>query len=221
MHLRALIFDLDGVIADTISLHYESWVRLGQDYNIPFTLEDYEPMLGLPRRACLDLFLKGRTVSEDLAQTMMARKNAYFHELLDRLTPADAAPGVADLIREGRAAGLKIALGSSSQNARLVLKKVGLLEYFDVIGDGLTVERTKPAPDIYLWVADRLHLPPHEGVVFEDSGAGVQAALAGGFRVVGLGAARVVGAAHVVLPSLAGVTLDRLRDLLARAKAQP
>lgn len=218
MHLRALIFDLDGVIADTISLHYESWVRLGQDFNIPFTPEDYEPMLGLPRRACLELFLKGRPVSEDLAQTMMARKNAYFHELLDALTPNDAAPGVADLIREGRAAGLKIALGSSSQNARLVLAKVGLLDFFDVIGDGLTVARTKPAPDIYLWVADRLHLTPQQGVVFEDSGAGVQAARAGGFWVVGIGPARVVGGAHAVLPSLEGVTLVRLHELLAQAK---
>lgn len=215
MHLRALIFDLDGVIADTIALHYTSWVRLGEDFGIPFTSEDYEPMLGLPRRACLDLFLKGRDVSEDTAQTMLTRKNAYFHELLDEMQPDDARPGVAQLIGEGRAAGLKIALGSSSQNARLVLEKLGLIEHFDVIGDGLTVARTKPAPDIYLWVAERLNLNPTEAVVFEDSGAGVRAALAGGFRVVGLGETRVVGAAHVVLPSLQGITLDRLQTLLA------
>jgi beta-phosphoglucomutase len=214
MNLRALIFDLDGVIADTISLHYQSWVRLAADTHIAFTREDYEPMLGLPRRACLDMFLKGRTISEETAQDYMNRKNAYFLELLNAITPGDTAPGVAALIHEARSAGFKIALGSSSQNARLVLSKVGLLDYFDVVGDALTVTRTKPAPDIYLWVAEQLGITPQEAVVFEDSGAGIEAAFTGGFWVVGLGAPTTVGAAHVVLPSLAGMTLDRLRERL-------
>lgn len=219
MKLRALIFDLDGVIADTISLHYESWVRLAADVDIRFTREDYEPMLGLPRRACLDMFLKDRAISEETAQDYMRRKNRYFLELLNAITPADTKPGIAEIIHEGRAAGFKIALGSSSQNARLVLSKVGLLAYFDVIGDALTVTRTKPAPDIYLWVAEQLGIQPQEGVVFEDSGAGIEAALTGGFWVVGLGAPITVGAAHVVLPSLAGMTLDTLREKLAKAES--
>lgn len=218
MHLRALIFDLDGVIAETISLHYDSWVRLAADVNLTFTPEDYQPMLGLPRRACLELFMQGQPLDEATAQVLMARKNAYFLERLADMTPADAAPGVADLIREGRAARLKIALGSSSQNARLVLAKVGLLDYFDVIGDGLTVAHTKPAPDIYLWAAQQLGVAPAEAVVFEDSDAGVQAGRAGGFWVVGLGATQVAGAAHIVLPSLAGVTLAVLRERLAAVK---
>ncbi len=219
MHLRALIFDLDGVIADTISLHYDSWVRLAADMNRTFTPEAYEPMLGLPRRASLELFMEGEPLDETTARDLMARKNAYFLERLENMTPADAAPGVADLIHEGRAAGLKIALGSSSQNARRVLAKVGLLDHFDVIGDGLTVKYTKPAPDIYLWVAQQLNITPPEAVVFEDSGAGIEAGLAGGFWVVGLGAAHLTGAAHIVLPSLAGMTLAKLRERLAAVKS--
>lgn len=210
-HLRALIFDLDGVIANTIPLHYQSWLRLAQDLDVPLTLEDNDQMLGLPRRACLDIFLKGRAVSEQEAQELMRRKNQYFLEQMEQMTPDDAAPGVAALIHEGRAAGLKIGLGSSSQNARQVLAKVGLLAAFDALGDGLTVEHTKPAPDIYLWAAAELGIRPAEAAVFEDSDAGVQAGLAGGFRVVGIGPARIVGRAHLVVPSLAGMTLERLR----------
>ncbi|NWG17162.1 MAG: beta-phosphoglucomutase family hydrolase [Chloroflexi bacterium] len=211
---RALIFDLDGVIANTIPLHYQSWLRLAQDINITFTPDDNELMLGLPRRECLDIFLRGQPVSEETAQELMHRKNRYFLELLDALTPADTAPGVTDLIAEARAEGVKIGLGSSSQNARRVLDKLGLLAWFDVIGDGLTVARTKPAPDIYLWAAARLGIDPFEAIIFEDSAAGVQAGLEGGFRVVGIGLARIVGAAHLVVPSLEGMTLNALRQRL-------
>lgn len=208
---RALIFDLDGVIADTIPLHYQSWLLLAQDLGIPFTPEDNELMLGLPRRECLAIFLRGQAVDEETAQDLMNRKNRYFLGLLENLTPADAAPGVAALIAEARAEGLKIGLGSSSQNARRVLEKLALLSRFDVVGDGLTVARTKPAPDIYLWAAARLGIDPPEAVVFEDSAAGVQAGLEGGFRVVGIGQPRIVGGAHLVVPSLAGITLAALR----------
>ncbi|HEX2908648.1 MAG TPA: beta-phosphoglucomutase family hydrolase [Phototrophicaceae bacterium] len=217
INLRALIFDLDGVIAETLWLHYESWRRLAEDENLPFTPQHYEGMLGLPRRACLPIFLQGRTVSEEIAQDLMRRKNDYFTELMERMTPADAAPGVADLIHEGRAAGLKIALGSSSQNARRVLTKLGLLDFFDVVGDGLTVERTKPAPDIYLWAAEHLGVQPAEAVVFEDSAAGVEAGLAGDFWVVGIGSPHLVGRAQVVVESLAGMTLASLRERLETA----
>ena len=137
--LRALIFDLDGVIADTNAPHYASWERLSQDENLPFSRSVYTRMMGLPRRGCLDVFLNGRPIEEETAQAFLERKNMYFLELLDQFTPADTAPGIRELIGEGRDAGLKIGLGSSSANAKRVLKTLGIYDLFDVIGDGTTV----------------------------------------------------------------------------------
>ncbi len=211
--LRALIFDLDGVIADTNTPHLQSWQRLSQEENIPFSPAIYQHMMGLPRRQCLNVFLGGRAISEETAQDYLHRKNIYFLELLDDYNPQDAAPGVPELIHEGREAGLKIGLGSSSQNARRVLEKLGLYDLFDVIGDGNTATESKPAPDIFLWVAERLGVSPQQAVVFEDSAAGVQAAKSGGFPVVGIGETeRLVQAADMIVPSLAGMNLHKLRS---------
>jgi beta-phosphoglucomutase len=213
MHIRALIFDLDGVIADTLSLHFVSWQRLADEEGVPFSLTDYQNMLGLTRHGALDVLLNGRSITAQQADDWLHRKNRYYLEQLHRLTAEDAAPGVAALIREAHAAGLKIGLGSSSQNAHNVLKQLDLIRYFHAVGDAHTVQRHKPAPDIYLWVAEQLHISPAEAVVFEDSDVGIQAARAGGLHVVGIGGERVAEA-DIVLPSLAGVTLDNLQQMV-------
>jgi beta-phosphoglucomutase len=218
IELRALIFDLDGVIADTNTPHRASWERLLGEVGIPYSPHVYERMMGLSRRQCLDVFLDGRPIEEDTAQDYLHRKNAYFLELLDAFTPGDAASGVPELIREGKAAGLKIGMGSSSQNAGNVLKKLGLYDLFDVIGDGNTVPRHKPNPDIFLWAADRLKVAPAEGVVFEDSAAGVKAGKTGGFYVVGIGDT-LVTEADMIVPSLEGMTVERLRTHFSAVKS--
>lgn len=220
LDLRALIFDLDGVIADTIGLHYRAWQRLSHEENIPFTDEQYHQMQGLPRRQSLAVFLNGRPLPEPTAQAWMDRKNGYFHELLQGFTAADCKPGAMALVQEAKAAGLKIGLGSSSQNAQQVLGKLGLTPYFEVVADGATVQNNKPAPDIFLWVARNLGVQPEHAVVFEDSEAGMQAALTGGFWAVGIGAAHGDGA-HWAVESLAQVNLSALRNHLAERKPSP
>jgi kojibiose phosphorylase len=213
LNIRALIFDLDGVLTNTPWLHYESWKHLADDEQIPFTLEQHYQMQGLVRRASLDVFLNGRSVSEDMAQQLMDRKNAFFLELLKQLSPSDCSPGAAELIREGHDAGLKIGLGSSSQNARRVLEKLGLLPLFHVVGDGYSVTNHKPAPDIFLWVAEQIGVSPREAIIFEDSVAGMQAARTGGFWRVGVGGKHGEGA-HIAVESLAELRLSTLLDKL-------
>ena len=220
LNIRALIFDMDGVLADTPPMHYESWRRLAQDEGIDFGWDQHEQMQGLVRRHSLEVFLGGKPVSESQAQDMMARKNAYFVERLQHLSPADRFPGTAEIMQEAHAAGLKVGLGSSSQNARGVVEKLGLFQYFDVIADGYTVPNNKPAPDIFLWVAEQLKVAPSEAIVFEDSVAGMQAAIAGGFWRVGLGGKHGAGA-HVTLNSLAEVNLSMLLQRLNEAGASP
>ncbi|WP_287158564.1 beta-phosphoglucomutase [Chloroflexus sp.] len=210
MTIQGFIFDLDGVLTDTAEYHYRAWKRLADELGIPFTREENEALRGIPRRESLLLLLKGRTYPEAVLSELMDRKNGYYLEFIRELSPRDVLPGARELLQEIRAAGLKTALGSASKNAREVIERLGIAELFDAVADGYSVTRQKPAPDLFLHAAALLNLPPSACVVVEDAEAGVEAALAGGFYVVGIGPQERVGRAHVVLPSLAEARLGDL-----------
>ena len=184
--IQGIIFDLDGVIADTNPLHYAAWKQLADEEGIEFAEADHDQMLGLKREDCLKLFLRGRTLDQPEREAWMARKNSYFHAELaqGRLQPVDGIVALLDQVQE---MGLLLGVGSSSRNAHTVLSHLGLLDRFSVVGDGNSVVNSKPAPDIFLWVAGALRIMPSLALVVEDAVAGVQAARAGGFRVLGLG----------------------------------
>ena len=156
------------------------------------------------------LILKGRMYPEEKIQEMMERKNNYYLAFIKEITPQDLLPGAKELLEEIRAAGLKNALGSASKNAAEVIERLGIRDLFDAISDGFSVERQKPAPDLFLHAAAQLGLAPSECVVVEDAAAGIEAAIAGGFRSIGLGPDERVGRADIILSNLAGVRLDAL-----------
>jgi len=211
--IQGLIFDMDGVIVDTIDYHYLSWKRLGEQEGIAFTRQQNDQIRGRSREDSLRFFLQGRELKDAEFEDWMRRKNAIFQEYIRQLTPADALPGVQQLIEDARAAGLKIGVGSASRNTKPILTRLGLIDLFDAVGDALTVVHKKPAPDIFLWTAGALGLNPRHIAVLEDSAAGVEAGHRGGFYTVGLGDAGV-DAAHVCYPDLAAVRLtDILREL--------
>ena len=212
--IQAFIFDLDGVLTDTAEYHFRGWKRLADEEGIPFTREDNEALRGIPRRDSLMIVLKGRTYPEEMIQEMMERKNNYYLEFIREITPRDLLPGAKELLEEIRAAGLKNGLGSASKNANEVLDRLGICDLFDAISDGYSVTRQKPTPDLFLHAAQTLGFPPSECVIVEDAAAGIEAALAGGFRSVGLGPHERVGEAEVILPDLAGVRLVDLLKLL-------
>ena len=211
--IQGLIFDMDGVVADTVELHYRSWQRLADEEAHPFSREDNDALLGRTREEALEVWLGGKSVTPEQRDALMQRKNSYFLESLDALGPGDLLPGVGELLREASARGIPLGLASSSRNARQVCLRLGVLDLFDAFADGESVVHPKPAPDVFLWVAGRLGLHPARCLVFEDSGAGVRAARAGGFRVLGLGDAARLGEAHLVRSSLKGVTVDDLLKL--------
>jgi len=111
---------------------------------------------------------------------------------------------------------LKSALGSASKNAPDVIRRLGIADLLDAISHGGSVERQKPAPDLFLHAANRLGLQPQECVVVEDAAAGIEAGRAGGFHTLGLGARERVGNAEVVMDSLKDVRLNEILDLLAQ-----
>jgi kojibiose phosphorylase len=215
--IRGVIFDLDGVLTDTSEFHYQGWKRLADEEGIPFDRQANEALRGVSRRESLLLLLDGRPATEEQMQEMMARKNRYYQEFIQGVTPDNLLPGALELMEELRAAGIKVAIGSASKNARTVIERLGISDRMDAISDGYSVERHKPAPDLFVHAAAQLGLSPERCVVVEDAASGVEAALAAGMWAVGLGPPERVGAAHVVLPSLEGVRREELLVHLVRA----
>lgn len=218
--IQGIIFDLDGVITDTSEFHYLAWKKLADEQGIPFDREANEGLRGIPRRESLMAILQGRPATEAQIQDMMERKNKYYIELMQSITPKDLLPGAGDLLEELQAAGIKIALGSSSKNARTVIQRLGIEDKFVAIADGYSVAKSKPAPDLFLFAAQELGVSPQNCIVVEDATAGIEAGLAAGMKVVGLGPNERVGKAHIVLPSLEGVTWKDLQQHLANYDRQ-
>lgn len=210
-NIRGVIFDLDGVLTDTSEYHYQAWQRLAEEESIPFNRQINEALRGISRRASLMLIIGDREYSDIQIQEMMERKNDYYLELIENITPDNLLPGALSLLDNLREAGLKIALGSASKNARILIEELGISDKLDAIADGYSVHKAKPAPDLFLFAAQQLGLPPQECVVFEDAVAGIDAALAAGMWAVGMGPPERVGNAHIVLPSLAGMTWEKLQ----------
>lgn len=219
MNIEACIFDLDGVLTDTATFHYQSWKRLADEKGVEFNWEINHKLRGVPRRASLEIIFEGHDLTEAEIQEGMARKNGYYQELIAKMTPADVLPGSLALLQELRKEGIKIGLGSASKNARTVLDAIGLTPLMDVIGDGYSVQRSKPEPDLFLFVAQALDVGPDACVVFEDAAVGIEAAKRAGMYAVGIGAAERLPGSDVVYPSLEDLTWDILREDLAAAGA--
>lgn len=220
-NIQGVIFDLDGVLTDTAEYHYQAWQRLADEEGIPFSRQANEALRGISRRASLMLIIGDRRYSDTQIQEMMERKNDYYVELIENITPDNLLPGAVSLLDDLRQAGLKIALGSASKNARVVVEKLGISDKLDAIADGYSVHKPKPAPDLFLFAAQQLGLPPQQCAVFEDAAAGIDAALAAGMWAVGMGPPERVGNAHIVLPSLAGMTWEKLQEKFRDIALQP
>jgi beta-phosphoglucomutase len=201
--VSAVIFDMDGVLADTIELHYQSWQRVADEWQIPFSKEDYSQILGMKREESVDYLLKNHTVDVATRSEMLRRKNDYYLELVDTINSDQLLPGVAELLVELQAAQMRIALGSSSKNAEMVLQKLGIDRLFEVVADGNSVANSKPSPEVFQKAAELLGLPPNECLVIEDAASGVAAAKAAGMRVLGVGPVDRLQQADLVVESLA------------------
>ncbi len=210
--IKAFLFDLDGVLTDTSEFHYLAWQRLADEEGLPFSRQDNEALRGVSRRASLDILLKGKPISEETAESWMERKNNYYIELVEKMTPADLLPGAAVLLSELRQAGIRIAIASASKNAPLVLSRLKIEGAVDCVVDAALVMHSKPDPEVFLKAAEMLNISPRECVVVEDAEAGVAAALAAGMHSLGIGPQERVGAAEMVLPDLSGAhALELLR----------
>ena len=128
-------------------------------------------------------------------------------------------PGISVLIDALKASGVLVALGSASKNARFVLDKLELLDVFDVIVDGNDVSKSKPNPEVFLKAAQQMGVAPQHCVVLEDAPAGVEAALTANMKVIGLGDARELQKAHLVLDNAKNLSLGQLNQIKIKGVA--
>ena len=212
--LKAVIFDLDGVITDTSEYHYRAWKRLADEEGIPFTRDDNDKLRGVSRGECLKILLKGKQVSAEQFQEMMDRKNEYYVELLRQMTSENILSGAKEIVLELKKRGIKTAIASVSKNTRTVLQGTGIENLFDVTVDGYSVKNTKPAPDIFLFAAKELGVKPEDCVVIEDAEAGIEAALAGNMLSIGIGPEERVGKARFRFEKIGDIALTKLLEIM-------
>jgi beta-phosphoglucomutase len=213
--IKACIFDLDGVIVDTAVYHYKAWKRLADELGINFTEHDNERLKGVSRVRSLEIILElgGITKTPEEQQELATRKNDWYVEMINRMTPAEILPGAKEFLETCRAAGIKTALGSASKNSSTILDKIGLAGLFDTIVDGNHVSKAKPDPEVFLKGAEAVGVIPAACVVFEDAIAGVEAAINGGMKVVGIGSPDVLNKADLVVSGLDKMSLEMLDKL--------
>lgn len=210
--IRGALFDLDGVLVDTAKHHYLAWKRLADGLGFAFTPEHNERLKGVSRMRSLEILLEvgGLNPSQAERETMAARKNAWYVEMLGTLAAGDVLPGAREALLALRRRGIKTALGSASKNTPLILDKLGLGPLLDAVVDGNTASRAKPDPQVFLMGAEAIGVPPAECVVFEDAAAGIEAARAGGMFAVGVGRAENLPAADLLVSGLYALDVDAM-----------
>ena len=187
--MKGIIFDLDGVIVSTDEQHYLGWQALADKLGIPFSREVNNRFRGVSRMACMDILeeIGGRCYTDQEKIAYASWKNEYYRKLLGKMSPADLAEEVKFTLDALRARGYLLAIGSSSKNAKFILERIGLADYFDAVSDGTNISKSKPDPEVFLKAAAFLGLKPEECLVVEDAISGVDAAHAGGMEAAVVG----------------------------------
>jgi beta-phosphoglucomutase len=213
--IEACIFDLDGVIVDTARYHYLAWKELAAELGFIFTPEDNERLKGVSRMKSLEILLEvgGVTLDENRKLELAERKNRQYVSYIEKMTPDEILPGVIDFLKSIRLKGIKTALGSASKNTPLIIERVQLNSYFDVVIDGNKVSEAKPNPEVFLKGAHELGVSPSNCIVFEDAAAGVEAAIRGGMKCVGIGKPENLPGADKVIPGFLNLTLKDIENL--------
>jgi len=185
--LQGVLFDLDGVLVDTARFHFLAWKQLAEELGVAFNERINHGFRGVSRMACLEMLLgeHERFFADEEKRLLAERKNGYYLELVKGLEPRDLVKGAQELAENLRAGGVRVGLVSASRNARLVLRLLGITNWFDAIVDGSECEEKR---DGFLRAAEKMQVPAEQCVVVEDAEAGVIGARTAGMKCVGIGA---------------------------------
>lgn len=214
--IRAVLFDLDGVLVSTDALHFRAWERLANELSITtFTHADNARQRGVSRMESLEIVLEkaGRSYTQEEKLRLAEKKNAYYVEMLQTLDEGCVLENAKETLRLLKERGVLVAVGSASKNAPFILKKTGLLPLCDAVASGHDTTKSKPDPEVFLVAAKKLDVKPEHCIVVEDADAGIAAGHAGGMLTLGVGPARLNPLADFAASSLADEQLDWERIL--------
>lgn len=189
--IRAVIFDLEGVLVSTEKSHFRAWKQMTQEQGLPFDEEVFQKIRGSGRMDALDIILKTahRNYSPAEKFALTARKNDLYIEEISILTKDHMLPGALDTILTLREMGIRIGVASSSKNCVAILKKLGIWRMIDATTDGNDIVHPEPDPEGYLLCAEKLHVAPEECLVVEDTLNGIEAANRAGMYTLAVGKA--------------------------------
>lgn len=215
---QGVIFDLDGVIVDTAKYHFLAWKRLANELGFEFTEAHNERLKGVSRMASLEILLSVggiQHLSDEEKQQLAEKKNQWYVEYIEGITPAEILPGFLPLLDFLKRHKVKVAVGSASKNARTILSRLGLLEHFETVVDGNRITEAKPDPQVFTLAANDMGLPYHACVVVEDAEAGIEAAIRAGMKCIGIGSPAILGKANIVVESLEQLNFEELLHIAA------
>ena len=217
MSLKGLIYDLDGVITDTAKYHYKSWRWVAEQLGYNLTEKQNLKLKGVGRKESLDKILNWSVsrISEAEKHNYLTEKNNMYLELIDAMSPEEIFDGFKEFNEKVKGEGIKVAIGSSSRNTIRIIDKLDLVLDFHAVVDGGMTENSKPAPDIFLLAAEKLHLDPSECLVIEDSEAGLQAAEKAGMKAVAFGPDKTLKPADLAIKSWDEANLDSFKSLFS------
>lgn len=197
MNYKAIIFDLDGVICHTDKYHYEAWKTVADELGIYFDEIINNRLRGVSRMESFEIILEryDGSMSQEEKVLYTIKKNEVYKELLKNMSPADLSAEVKDTLDKLRENGIKLAIGSSSKNARFILGQLGLGEFFDAISDGNNITNSKPDPEVFVKAVQYVKEDAKDCLVVEDAKAGLEAAIAGGMDCAAIGDAVTSGLA--------------------------
>ncbi len=213
--IAACIFDLDGVIVDTARYHFKAWREIAHRLDFDFNETFNEQLKGVSRVESLKLILQSaeKTISDQEFQSLLIEKNNIYLSLIEGMDKTEILPGVLPYLIRLSKNNIQIGLGSASKNAKTILKRIEIIDFFDIISDGNTVSRSKPDPEVFYNCSDHFGLDPKKCVVFEDSINGIKAANNGGFKSVGIGDSAVLHEANIVYSSFQDKHPEHLIEL--------
>ncbi|WP_034849020.1 beta-phosphoglucomutase [Clostridium hydrogeniformans] len=214
MEIKAVLFDLDGVIADTAKFHFIAWKTIAKEVGVEIDEKFNEKLKGVDRVLSFERILAHGNITsltEEEKEYYRTKKNNLYKELLKKLTPDDVLPGIVDLFNELIDNNIKISIASISQNAPYILEKLNLLEKIDAIADPKAVKNSKPAPDIFLKAAEMVGVDACNCVAIEDAEAGIEAINRAEIFSIGVGD---LFGADLLVDSTGELNLDIIRKAL-------
>lgn len=218
MSLKALVFDLDGVLTDTAKYHYLAWKKLADELGYYFDEDINELLKGVSRINSFEIILEKNNATDKFTaeekEDLANKKNEYYKEMIEQLTPDDILPGIVSFITDARNNGVKCAVASISKNASRVLELLEISDLFDYIADAALVKKPKPDPEIFLTCANALGFDPAECIGVEDAQAGIESIHGAGMLSIGINVTVTSISPDVVLKSTSELNFNKIKDLI-------